>query len=270
MSRKGRHIVVVGGASGLGRELLLEAHRKGYRIAFLDINTARAKQLAHEFSENNVEYIFQQCDIRHEDECRRALERIMQRWGHIDIVVQAAGVASAGLVETVTKEHWQQQLEVNLLGTVNINQAALRMMKQQKFGHLVNVAGLIGLLPTPSMSSYAATNAAIIAYTESLYTELEPLNINVSLVCPSFFKSHLNENLYTTDPIARARFERLINRPDMPTAEVARRTLVQIEKQRFLILPHPNSSVLWRQKRWFPERFYRSLKELATKVRPAL
>lgn len=270
MSRIVRHIVIVGGASGLGRELLLEASRKGYRIAFFDIDDIRAKQLGHEFAEQNIEYIYQHCDIRHEDECRRALERVVQRWGHIDIVVQAAGVASAGLVETVTKQHWQKQLDVNLLGTVNINQAALRIMKQQRFGHLVNVAALVGLLPTPSLSSYAATNAAIIAYSESLYTELEPLNINVSVVCPSFFKSNLNEQLYTTDPIAKARFERLLHRPDLPTEEVARRAFKQIENKQLFILPHPNSKVLWRQKRWFPERFYRSLKTLAHKVRPSL
>jgi|SRR5699024_799683 len=269
MSRTNQHVVIVGGASGLGRELLIEASRKGHRIAFLDINDTRAKQLGHEFAESNIEYIYQHCDIRHEEECRRALERISQRWGHIDIIIQAAGVASAGLVETVTKQQWQKQLDVNLLGTVNINQAALRIMKQQRFGHLVNVAALVGLLPTPSLSSYAATNAAIIAYSESLYAELEPLNIKVSVVCPSFFKSNLNERLYTTDPIARARFERLLNRPDLPTDEIARRTFKQIESQRFFILPHPNSHVMWRQKRWFPERFYRSLKSLAQKVRPA-
>ncbi len=268
MSRHSQHIVVIGGASGLGRELVLEASHKGHRIAFLDINDIRAKQLGQTLADNNVEYIYQHCDIREEEACRRALERIAHRWGHIDMVIQAAGVASAGLVETISREHWLEQLNTNLLGTVNVNQAALRIMKQQGHGHLVNVAALVGLLPTPSLSSYAATNAAIIAYTESLYTELEPLGIHVSLVCPGFYKSHLDERLYTADPIARARFTRLLQRPDLPTDEVARRTFKQLEKRRFLILPHPNSGVLLRQKRWFPARFYRSLKELAQKVRP--
>src|SRR5690625_1914905 len=94
MSRHSQHIVVIGGASGLGRELVLEASHKGHRIAFLDINDIRAKQLGQTLADNNVEYIYQHCDIREEEACRRALERIAHRWGHIDMVIQAAGVAS--------------------------------------------------------------------------------------------------------------------------------------------------------------------------------
>lgn len=267
--RTTKHIIIAGGASGLGREMVLQAVKNGYRVAFFDINDNRGKQLSAELTDDNVDHIYIRCDIRLEEQCRRAVEKVIQRWGRVDIAVQAAGVASAGLVESVTLEHWRKQLDVNLLGTVNFNQAVLRPMKQQGSGYMVNVAGLIGLMPTPSMSSFAATNAAVIAYTESLYTELEPLNIQVSVICPNFFKSQLNENLYTADPIAKARFERLLNRPDMPTEEVARRAFAQMDKQRFMILPSPNTGVLWRQKRWFPDRFYRSLLALAKKVRPA-
>lgn len=268
MSRSSRILVVVGGASGLGKEIVLLAAQKGYRVAILDTHEARAKQLCSHLAEEKQEHFFVRCDVRSEQDCRRAIARIVQRWGHIDVLFQAAGVATSGLVETVTQEQWRHQLEVNLLGTVNINQAALREMKQQKAGHIVNVAGLVGLMPTPSMSSYAATNAAVIAYSESLYTELAPLGIHVSVVCPHFFKSNLNENIYTTDPLARARFERLLNRTNISTEEVARRTLVQMKKKIFMIFPHPNSGALWRHKRWFPKRFYRSLLSLAEKVRP--
>lgn len=268
MSRSSRILVVAGGASGLGREIVLLAAQKGYRVAILDTHEARAKQLCAHLANDKHEHFFARCDIRSEQECRRAITRIIQRWGHIDILLQAAGVASAGLVETVTQAQWREQLDVNVVGTVNINQAALRVMKQQKFGHIVNIAGLIGLLPTPSMSSYAATNAAIIAYSESLYTELAPLGIHVSVVCPHFFKSHLNENIFTTDPLARARFERLLNRANISTEDVAQRAFAQIEKKKFMILPHPNSGALWRHKRWFPRRFFRSLTSLAEKVRP--
>lgn len=268
MSRNSRIILVAGGASGLGKELVLIAAEKGYRVAIIDTNEARAKQLCTKLADDNIEHFFIRCDIRSEHECRRAVNRILQRWGHIDLLIQSAGVATSGLVETITQEHWRQQIDVNLLGTVNLNQVVLRVMKQQRFGHIVNVAGLIGVLPTPSMSSYAATNAAIIAYSESLYTELEPLNINVSVVCPHFFKSNLHENIYTSDPVARARFERLLNRTNITTDEVAKKTFTQIEKKTFFILPHPNSGALWRQKRWFPKRFYRSLASLAKKVRP--
>src|SRR5690625_7624797 len=98
MSRSSQHIVIVGGASGLGRELIHEASRKGHRIAFLDINDARAKQLGPELAESNIEYMYQHCDTRHAEECRRATDTIVQRWGHIAIVLQSAAVASEGSV----------------------------------------------------------------------------------------------------------------------------------------------------------------------------
>src|SRR5699024_4965801 len=113
MSRSSRILVVAGGASGLGKEIVLLAAQKGYGVDIHDTNEARAKQRCEHLADEEQVHFFVRCDIHSEQDCRRAIGSIVQRWGHIDVLFQAAGIATSGLVETEAQKQWRKQLDVN-------------------------------------------------------------------------------------------------------------------------------------------------------------
>ena len=129
------------------------------------------------------------------------IETTVDRFGHIDIVVNAAGII--GPIETpaerVTPEQFREVIDINLLGVVRGCQTFTPLLKEQRSGHIVNTASLAGLIHGPGMSSYNAAKAGVVALSETLGFELAPWGIHVSVICPAFFRTNLHESLQGKD-----------------------------------------------------------------------
>lgn len=260
-------IFITGAGSGLGRALALAAGKQGMMVAVSDLHETRAMETCRELQKTGVQNLCLPCDVRHEADIRRAVQRVVQRWGHLDIMVNNAGIAGAGLFEAIAPEDWDFLLDVNLLGVVRGCRAAITPMKRQGYGHIVNIASMAALTPAPAMSNYNVSKAGVVSLSETLRAELAPLNINITLVCPSFFRTNLGESLRTPDPVTTARFKKLIDNGDLSAEEIAQMILKAVEKQRFLLIPHREARKAWRQKRWQPERFFLSMEKLAARFR---
>lgn len=260
-------MLITGGASGLGQALAHAAGAAGYRVAIADINEVRGDETCRQLANSHVENMYIDCDVRRDGDLRKAVERVVQRWERLDVMVNNAGVAAVGLFEGISEDDWQWLLDINLLGVVRGCRAAVTAMKRQGHGHIVNIASMAGLTPPPGMSSYNAVKAAVVSLSESLYSELAPLNIQVTLVCPSFFRSNLGDTLRTPDPISAARFDRMLDNGDLSAEEIADSVVKAIAEKRFLLLPHRKGKAAWRSKRWRPAKFYRQMRVLAEKLR---
>lgn len=260
-------MLITGGASGLGRSLAEQAAAEGYRVAVADIHRTRGEDTCRALAEQNAECFFVECDVRRDEDLRRAVERVLRRWRQLDVMVNNAGVAGAGLFEAIPQDDWQWLFDINVMGTVRGCRAAVSAMKRQRHGHIVNIAAMEALTPAPALSSHNAAKAALVNLSETLRAELAPEGIHVTVVCPPFFRSHLAESLRAPDPVTAARFERLLDGGDTSATLVAKQTLTAIRKRRFLVIPSAEAKADWRLKRWWPERFYRGMEKLAVKFR---
>lgn len=265
--RDTRTALITGGASGLGLAMAREAGQRGYRVAIADIHEGRGEEARRALQEQGVEAIFSLCDVRREQDLRQAVQRVIRRWGHLDLMINNAGVAAAGPFEAIPVDDWEWLLEINLMGVVRGCRVAVTEMKRQGRGHIVNIASMAGLTPPPGMSVYNVSKSAVVSLSETLRAELSPLGINVTLVCPSFFRTNLGDSLRTPDPVSSARFERLLDNNDMTADMIAEDIFKAVEKNQFLVIPHSPAKKAWRQKRWFPERFHTAMQELARKIR---
>lgn len=265
--RETRTALITGGASGLGLALAREAGRRGYRVAIADVHEGRGEEARRGLQEQGVEVLFCRCDVRREQDVRQAVQRVVRRWGHLDLMVNNAGVAAAGPFEAIPADDWDWLMDINLMGVVRGCRVAVPEMKRHGSGHIVNVASMAGLTPPPGMSLYNVSKAAVVSLSESLYSELAPLNIHVTLVCPSFFRTNLGNSLRTPDPVSSARFERLLENNDVSAEMIAVDILNAVDRKRFMVLPHRSGGRAWRQKRWFPKRFFNAMQELAKKIR---
>ena len=122
-----------------------------------------------------------------------------RRWGGLDVLVNNAGVAGGGRLDVATLEEWQWITDINLFGAVRGTRTFVPMFKQQRSGHIVNVASLAGLVHPAGMASYNAVKAAVVALTETTGHELASYGVRASVVCPSYFRTNLMSSMRGTD-----------------------------------------------------------------------
>ncbi|GGQ48062.1 SDR family NAD(P)-dependent oxidoreductase [Couchioplanes azureus] len=233
----GRRVLVTGGASGLGRALAAQLAARGERVLVTDLAP-----------EHDVPAgaLYQRLDITSAGDWGAAWDRVERDFGGLDLLVNNAGIAAGGRVDRLGDAHWRRVLEINVLGTVNGCRTFAPMLKLQGNGHIVNVASIAGLTHPAAMSSYDASKAAVVALSEGLRHELRPWGVDVSVVCPSFFRTNLAASLGGDDPLMERIATRLIARAPLDATEMAARVLRGVDARRFLILPdRPARRAFW-------------------------
>ncbi|WP_034349354.1 SDR family oxidoreductase [Noviherbaspirillum massiliense] len=249
-------IFVTGGASGLGREIALRWARTGARVCIGDLNDERGQGVAAEIAKMGGSALYRRCDVTKTEDLQAVADLLQREWGGVDIVVNNAGVATAGELSGETIEQWQWILNINLLGVVRGCQVFAPLFKAQGSGRFVNIASMAGLVHPPAMGSYNASKAAVVALSETLHLELAHDGIGVTVVCPSFFRTNLNESLRSSDPNAAVVMEKLFRKARITAPEIADRIFDAVRANRFLVLPHADDRKAYLMKCYAPVRTY--------------
>lgn len=254
--------LITGAASGLGKAIAVELakqHGSAIKICIADIHPQRGRETVELLQSYGVEARYCHCDITSTDEVAMLQKFVTEQWQGVDVVFNNAGVATGGSIQSESIAQWQWIVDVNLLGMVRVTQAFLPMFTAQGHGHFVNVASQAGLTPIPLMSSYNAVKSAVVSFSETMKLELSQQQIAVSVVCPSFFKTNLNESLRTSEPTVAALLNKWFERATMSTEEVASIVVKKVAEQAFLILTHKEGIRAYWLKKWLPSNKYLSL-----------
>lgn len=261
-----QRIFITGGASGFGLALARQFARTGWHVAIGDIQTqagdAAIAELRSIHAAGDIRYLH--CDVTSEADVMNALTSINQAWGGLDVIVNNAGVAQVGAIDTVDMEDWHWVTDINLFGVVRGCKHAIPLFKTQGSGYIVNVASMAGLLDVPNMSAYNATKAAVVAISETLEHELAPFNIGVSVVCPSFFQTNLGDSMRSTVPGMDKTLDKLMRKSSLTADDIAKQVAQGIEKKQFYILPHRDATRAWWLKRWLPRTWYARMMQKQT------
>lgn len=189
---KGKVAIVTGAGRGIGREIATTLAREGVSTVVTDINQELLDDVARQFAEEGWEGRQFICDVRKKEEVARTVEGVVQAYGRIDILVNNAGVAGGGLVENLDEQVWDLNQEVNLKGTFLMCQAVIPVMKQQKWGRILNAASFAAIIPTIGGAAYASSKAAVASFTRVLAGELGPYNITVNCYAPGMIPTQIN------------------------------------------------------------------------------
>ena len=158
-----KKVLITGAASGLGRAMPLRYAREGAHICIADINMEGAAETLSMVENAGGKGWIHELDVRSEEAWNQLHREVVSRWNGIDIVINNAGVATGDRIEDGDWAWWDWIIDINLKGVALGCRTFTPMMKQQGHGAFVNVASLAGLLKAPSMSSYNATKAAVVA-----------------------------------------------------------------------------------------------------------
>ncbi len=195
--RASRRVLVTGGASGLGAALASAFLARGDEVLVGDIAFEEAGGAS---TSDGAQPHAVKLDVRSEEDWAAARAWVEREWGGLDVLVNNAGVAGGGRVDVADLDEWQWITEINLFGVVRGTRTFVPMLKQQRSGHLVNVASLAGLVHPAGMGSYNAVKAGVVAFSETCAHELAEWGIRCSVVCPSYFRTGLIENMQALQP----------------------------------------------------------------------
>lgn len=251
-----KRVFITGGASGLGRTLALRYARDGWDVCIADLNDTRGEATRRELAALGAKALYYHADVTNEADLEFVAAELSAIWGGLDLLINNAGVAQAGAIDDVALSDWEWILNINLLGVVRGCKVFTPIFKRQGSGQIVNIASMAGLLDVPMMASYNVSKAAVVALSGTLAQELARHGISVSVACPSFFQTNLEETLRTGDPGLKKMMGRLLSRGKLDATQVADRIVDGAARRQAYILPHADGRRLWLAKRFLPQRLY--------------
>ena len=192
-------IMITGASSGIGLAIAKLLIRKNtYRLAL----TAREKSLSR-FQQQGIEasesIMLIPLDIKVGDERHAAISKIKRQWGGVDVLINNAGISYRAVVEHMDEVDELESLRTNYLAPMALIRLVLPYMRERGRGKIINISSVSGMLAMPTMSSYSASKHALEGASESLWYEMKPLGIDVTLVQPGFIRSDSFKNVYYSD-----------------------------------------------------------------------
>ncbi|KQW99200.1 SDR family oxidoreductase [Flavobacterium sp. Root420] len=242
-----KNILITGASSGFGLIIANELHRKGYNVIGTSRNPERIQ--------STVSFKMIALDLDSDQSINTLPERIFNEIGQLDILINNAGFLVSGIAEETPIELGRQQLETNFWGTIKVTNAVLPYFRKQKFGKIITVGSIIGLVSFPNAAYYAASKHALEGYFKSLRYELNEFNISVAMIEPAAFKTSILDNSSSTlnkiedYNTLRGKIEKFTSNlveqaedPEMVAEKVL--TVVQTDKPKFRNIVGKGTSVL--------------------------
>lgn len=265
-------VLITGAASGLGKALALRYAKSDAEICVVDMNVADGEAVAKQIQNTGGSAFFHACDITQQYDVDQLAKAINERWGSLDILINNAGVATAGLVPFESLEDWQWVMNINVLGHVRMTKKMLPLIDKSniEFRAIINTASQAGITPGPGMGSYCASKAAMVSFSETLYLEQVHNGVHVSVVCPAFFDTNLNTSLRTNQPGMENAVNKLVKNSGISADDIADKVFTQTADKQFMIITHADGRKAYRLKRFLPMKRYLNMvkKQTAKFVKP--
>jgi short-subunit dehydrogenase len=188
-----QNILITGASSGFGLLVANELHRNGYNV----IGTSRNPEKI----QSKVPFKMIALDLDSEQSINTFPDRVFREISQVDILINNAGFLVSGIAEETPIKLGRQQLETNFWGTIKVTNAILPYFRKQKFGKIITVGSIIGLVSFPNAAYYAASKHALEGYFKALRYELDEFNISVAMIEPSAFKTSIMDN--SSSPLNR-------------------------------------------------------------------
>jgi len=191
-------VLITGASSGIGLALAKKLWKSEYKVV-ATLRRQSFKKIQDQAFYETERFLIRPLDINSFTEQEKLIREIKRKWGSIDILVNNAGISYRSVVEHMGSDDELNQLSTNYLAPMNLIKLVLPGMREKKRGRIINVSSVGGMMAMPTMASYSASKFALEGASESLWYEMRPWNIHVSLIAPGFINSDSFKNVYKTD-----------------------------------------------------------------------
>ena len=195
MNLSKRVAIVTGSGQGIGREIAMTLAEHGASVVISDINTTSANEVAAEIVARNGKSIAITADVTVQEEVASLVDQTVSSFGQIDILVNNAGITRDTLLLRMSSTDWDQVLAINLKGAFLCTQAVVRHMLKQRWGRIINIASVVGLIGNAGQANYAAAKAGLIGLTKSTAREVAARGVTANAIAPGFIDTGMTRKL---------------------------------------------------------------------------
>ena len=192
---QGQTAIVTGASQGLGKSMAIALGAAGARVACVARNAEKLAQTVATIVEAGGQASAMSCDVSDKQSVEGIVDTVSDEWGQLDILVNNAGITRDNLLPAMTDEQWDDVIATNLRGTFLFSRAASRVMMRRRYGRIINISSVSGLIGNKGQTNYSASKAGMIGFTRSLSKELAKRKVTVNAVAPGFISSEMTDAL---------------------------------------------------------------------------
>lgn len=191
----GQTAIVTGASQGLGRGMAIALGSAGAKVACIARNAEKLAATVAAIQEAGGQAEAMTCDVSKKESVNQVVDTVSDDWGRLDIMVNNAGITRDGLLPRMTDENWDDVITTNLRGSFLFCRAASRVMMSARYGRIINISSVSGLIGNAGQTNYSASKAGLIGLTRSLSKELAKRSVTVNAVAPGFIESEMTDSL---------------------------------------------------------------------------
>jgi 3-oxoacyl-[acyl-carrier protein] reductase len=188
---KGQVALVTGASRGIGKTIATTLARCGAKVACVARNADKLAETVAEITSKGGEALSLECDVANTESVNKTVETVVEKWGRVDILVNNAGITRDTLIPRMEDAQWDDVINTNLRGTFLFTRAVTRPMMQARYGRIINISSVSGIMGNPGQSNYSASKAGMIGMTRTVARELASRKVTVNAVAPGFIETEM-------------------------------------------------------------------------------
>ena len=194
MDLTGKVAIVTGGGSGIGQGIALALAEAGVSVVIFGRRNEALQKTARMIKESGGHVTAVQGNVSQTPDVQRVVKAALETFGRLDILINNAGVSGGDFIHKMTDDDWGQVMSVNLRGAFRMAREVLRVFREQKSGHIINISSESGIEYYPGDGSYGLSKHALNDMSEYIQRENQELNIRVNTICPGMVVTEMTEN----------------------------------------------------------------------------
>ena len=187
--------IVTGASRGIGKTIAKQLASLGVKIQLVARNEENLVDINNILNNSGCQSDYTICDTSQLDSFQEVVNKTVQKWGSIDILINNAGITRDNLILRMSEEDWDTVIDTNLKGYFNGIKAVSKTMLKNRYGKIINIASVIGQIGNSGQSNYAASKAGILGLTRSIAKELGAKNITINSIAPGYISTDMTEQL---------------------------------------------------------------------------